>query len=338
MPRRRSPCIEATIDPFRGLLLGLFFIAIGARLDLRLLFDGPIQILSILVAFVAVKVVVLYLLMARAKMPSLARHEIAWLLAPGGEFAFVLLSEGMGAGLVWPSVGGQMMVAVTLSMFLIPLIATVLDRLAKASSKAPAAYDEVQLSEAGRGVVIVGCGRVGTLVAEMLASHKVPAFGIDTNPRNVAMARAEGLRAYYGDLLVPQFMARLGLDSARALVLTLNNPTAVETIVRSARAAYPHLTIVARARDSGHAQRLYELGVTDAVPETFEASLQLAESVLVDVGVPMGLVIASVHDQRDKTRKMLKEASGKEVRVPQAVVHVEHNIIGYQGRRQLILV
>lgn len=311
--------IEATIDPFRGLLLGLFFIAIGARLDLRLLFESPVQILSIVVAFVMVKVIVLYLLMARAKMQPLVRHEIAWLLAPGGEFAFVLLAEGMGAGLVWPSLGGQLMVAVTLSMFFIPLIAMVLDRMAKARPLSPAAFDEVPQLPDARGVVIIGCGRVGTLVAEMLKSHKIPAFGVDTNPRNVALARADGLHAYYGDPLVPQFMERLGLESARALVLTLNNPTAVEAILRIAREAYPDLTIVARARDSNHAQRLYELGVSDAVPETFEASLQLAESVLVDVGVPMGLVIASVHDQRDQTRKLLKSASGRDVRVPQAV-------------------
>lgn len=311
--------IEATIDPFRGLLLGLFFIAIGARLDLKLLFEAPLQILAIVIVFVGLKAGVLYALMMRAKMPSLVRHEIAWLLAPGGEFAFVLLAEAMGAGLVWPSLGGQLLVAVTLSMFFIPLAALLLDHLEKARSGPPASFDDVSIGHDVRGVVIIGCGRVGSLVAEMLASHKVPAFGVDTNQRNVALARAEGFQAYYGDPLVPQFMARLGLERARALVLTLNNPTAVETIVSTVRKAYPDLAIVARARDSHHAERLYELGVTDAVPETFEASLQLAEAVLVDVGVPMGLVIASVHDRRDKSRALLKEASGRDVRVPQAV-------------------
>ena len=310
--------IEATIDPFRGLLLGLFFIAIGARLDIALLTSTPVLILVMTVAFVVLKAGVMYALMSRAKMSMQARHETAWLLAPGGEFAFVLLAEGMGAGLLWPSLGGKLMVAVTLSMFAIPFIALALDRMERRRVGAPAPYDTLEADTSDAQVIIIGCGRVGTMVAEMLARHKVPAIGIDMNQRNVAMARSEGHRAYFGDPTVPHFMERLPLDTARALVLTLNNPAAVETILKMARAANPELTIVARARDRQHAQKLYELGVSDAVPETFEASLQLAEAVLVDVGVPMGLVIASVHDKRDRTRKRLK-AAGHDVREPQAV-------------------
>ena len=310
--------IEATIDPFRGLLLGLFFIAIGARLDIALLLSTPVQILVITLAFVCVKAGVMYGLMSRAKMSWQARHETAWLLAPGGEFAFVLLAEGMAAGLLWPSMGGKLMVAVTLSMFAIPFIALALDRMERQRVGEPAPYDTLEPAVNDAQVIIVGCGRVGTMVAEMLARHKIPAIGIDMNQRNVAMARSEGHKAYFGDPTVPQFMERLPLDTARAMVLTLNNPSAVETILRMARTSNPDLTIVARARDRQHAQKLYELGVTDAVPETFEASLQLAEAVLVDVGVPMGLVIASVHDKRDRTRKRLK-AAGHDVREPQAV-------------------
>lgn len=310
--------IEATIDPFRGLLLGLFFIAIGAKLDLRLLYETPGQILIITIAFVGLKAAVMYGLMANMKASHHAKHEIAWLLAPGGEFAFVLLADGMGAGLLWPSLGGKLMVAVTLSMFMIPVIALVLDRMERRNAADRAPYDTVDSDIEGAQVVIVGCGRVGTMVAEMLARHKIPAFGIDMNQRNVAMARSEGHRAFFGDPTVPHFMDRLPLDTARALVLTLNNPPAVETILKMARQRFPDLTVVARARDREHAAKLYELGVTDAVPETFEASLQLAEAVLVDVGVPMGLVIASVHDKRDRTRKRLK-AAGHDVREPQAI-------------------
>lgn len=309
--------IEATIDPFRGLLLGLFFIAIGARLDLGLLFAMPGQILLIMVAFVLLKVGVVYGLMRRAQ-PT-ARNEVAWLLAPGGEFAFVLLAEGMNSGLLWPALGSKLLVAVTLSMFLIPFIAMALDKMESRRPKKQPVFDDLGERAAGGEVVIVGCGRVGTLVAEMLARHKVPAFCVDMNPTNVKLARASDLKAYYGDPTSPPFMEKLHLANARALVLTLNNPSAVETILRMARQAHPKLTIVARARDRTHAQMLYELGVTDAVPETFEASLQLAESVLVDVGVPMGLVIASVHDKREKTRTRLKTVSGDNVREPRAV-------------------
>jgi CPA2 family monovalent cation:H+ antiporter-2 len=125
--------------------------------------------------------------------------------------------------------------------------------------------------------------------------------------------RAAGVRIYYGDPTVPQYIEKLPLTSARALVVTLNNRPPSNPILRQAREINPELTIVARARDTRHAQPLYELGVSDAVPETFEASLQLAEAVLVDVGVPMGLVIASVHDKRERVRKDL-QTEGHDVR------------------------
>lgn len=317
--------IEATIDPFRGLLLGLFFIAIGAKLNLTLLFETPFQILAMMAAFVFVKVAVMYGLTIPAKVSWQARHETAWFLAPGGEFAFVLLAQAMGAGLVWPSVGDKLMVAATLSMFFIPILAIVLDGMERRRAVAPVAFDEIDEDGESGQVIVIGCGRVGSMVAEMLQRHKVPAFCVDSNQRNVKLARSEGLRAYFGNPTIPTFMDRLPLATARAMVLTLNNPPAVEAILRAARQAHPGLTIVARARDRNHAQKLYELGVTDAVPETFEASLQLAEAVLVDVGVPMGLVIASVHDKRDKTRKRLKDASGSEVRAPQAVRRLSAN-------------
>lgn len=309
--------IEATIDPFRGLLLGLFFIAIGARLDLNLLFNSPGLILLITVGLIVVKAGVLYGLIPRFNLPRKGRHETAWMLAPGGEFAFVLLAEAMASGLLWPSLGSKLMVAVTLSMFAIPLIAVMLDRLAETKAAEPAAFDAVE-EQHGAAVVVIGCGRVGELVSEMLVRHKIPTFSVDSNQRNVALAREKGLKVYYGDPMSPQFFERLSLHKARALVLTLGNPSVVEAMLARARARYPDLTIVARARDASQAQMLYEQGVTDAVPETFEASLQLAEAVLVDVGVPMGLVIASVHEKRDKNRNLLK-AAGYQVRQHKAV-------------------
>ncbi len=310
--------IEATIDPFRGLLLGLFFIAIGARLDLGLMFDAPGQILVMTAAFVGLKGLVLYLLLPRFRIPLKARHETAWLLAPGGEFAFVLLAAGISAGLIWPTLGGKLMVSVTISMFLIPMFAALIRAYEARNAGVAAPFDTLAAEDQQRSVVIIGAGRVGQLVGEMLARHKVPALAVDVNQGNVAKFRAEGIKAYYGDPTVPQFIERLGLDQARALVLTLANPAATETIVQLARQINPGLTIVARAKDRNHATRLYELGVTDAVPETFEASLQLAEAVLVDVGVPMGLVIASVHEKREKTRNRLK-GDGSPVRQPVAV-------------------
>ena len=156
-------------------------------------------------------------------------------------------------------------------------------------------------SDEGR-VIIVGYGRVGALIGDMLDVHKIPFVAVDNDARLVARARAAGKRVYYGDASRPAYMRRCGIDSARAVVVTMDSPQANEAVVETTRRLRRDVTLVARARDADHARGLYDLGVTDAVPETIEASLQLSEAVLVDIGVPMGLVIASIHEKRDEFR------------------------------------
>jgi CPA2 family monovalent cation:H+ antiporter-2 len=126
------------------------------------------------------------------------------------------------------------------------------------------------------------------------------------DPDVVAQARNDGKRVYYGDMARPDFLSRCGLDTARALVVSMDAPVRVDEVVRAARAELGDLLIVSRARDAQHAARLYDIGVTDAVPETIEASLLLSEAVLVDIGVPMGPVIASIHDKRDALRREIQ--------------------------------
>jgi CPA2 family monovalent cation:H+ antiporter-2 len=212
------------------------------------------------------------------------------------------------------------MVAVTLSMLAIPVLA----RLGEAATQAKR-FDEAAFTHlapppdaAASRVMIVGYGRVGRLIGEMLVAHDVPFLAIDQDARLVAGMRDAGHAIYYGDATRPEFLRRAGLATARALVVTMDQPSSVEHVVSTARAERPSLTIVARARDASHASKLYELGVTDAVPETIEASLQLSEAVLVDIGVPTGLVIASIHDKRDTFRKLLQPAREGEVRAIRA--------------------
>jgi CPA2 family monovalent cation:H+ antiporter-2 len=134
----------------------------------------------------------------------------------------------------------------------------------------------------------------------------VPYVAIDSNPALVFAQREAGQPVYYGDTASPLFLRTCGLETARALVITLDVPSASQGIVETVRAWRPDLTIVARARDARHAAELYKLGVTDAVPETIEASLQLSEAVLVDIGIAMGPVIASIHERRDEFRRALR--------------------------------
>jgi CPA2 family monovalent cation:H+ antiporter-2 len=165
-------------------------------------------------------------------------------------------------------------------------------------------------------VLIVGYGRVGLMVAEMLDRHQVPWVAADRDPKLVEAGRRRGRPVYFGEASRLEFLTRIGLAQAKALVVTTEAPEAAEAVVAAARQARPDLIIVARARDARQAGRLYEIGATEAVPETVEASLQLSEALLVDLGVPMGLVIASVHEKRDEIRKDLNrpEALGARVR------------------------
>jgi CPA2 family monovalent cation:H+ antiporter-2 len=176
-------------------------------------------------------------------------------------------------------------------------------------------------------VLIVGYGRVGALIGELLAAHGIPFLAIDQDAALVKRTRNAGQAIYYGDASRPEFLRRAGLANARALVVTMDQPSAVEHVVAAARSARPDLTIVARARDASHASKLYGLGVTDAVPETIEASLQLSEAVLVDIGVPMGEVIASIHDKRDSFRKLLQPVRQGEVRAIRAPTRKGKSIV-----------
>jgi CPA2 family monovalent cation:H+ antiporter-2 len=171
---------------------------------------------------------------------------------------------------------------------------------------------------AGR-VIIVGYGRVGQLVGEMLSRHSISFVAIDDDAKLVARERQAGAYVYWGNAARREFLQRCGIAQAAALVVTTNSPHAAEEIVALARAARPDITIVARARDAHHATVLYGLGVTDAIPETIEASLQLSEAVLVDVGVPMGHVIASIHERRDEFRRLLQPVAGPPTRERRAV-------------------
>ena len=170
----------------------------------------------------------------------------------------------------------------------------------------PAALLEPGVNGAAPDAIIVGFGRVGQLVGDMLNTHGLRYLAVDTDTGLVKRRRAEGRDIYWGNATRPEFLARCGLGKAKALIITMNKPADAEAIVRDARIAHPDLTIVARARDAHHATLLYGLGVSDAVPETIEASLQLSEAVLVDMGIPMGKVIASIHEKRDEFRKILQ--------------------------------
>jgi CPA2 family monovalent cation:H+ antiporter-2 len=301
--------VEVKIEPFKGLLLSLFFVSLGIRLDLSLLVAKPVLILGVALGLLVVKGAIVFLGGLALRLGVKASTEAALILAAGGEFAFVILDNAMGAHVVPRSIGQAVLVSATLTMFLIPALSAV---GAKFGRKTNTQTAEAPKREADRldpepegQVLVVGFGRVGKLVVDMLGRHDLPWTAVERDARLVEQGRRDGSRIYYGDASRLELLERCGLATARAVVITMDAPEAAEAVVASVRGARPDISIVVRARDARHAARLYELGATDAVPETIEASLQLSEAVLVDIGVPMGLVIASIHERRDEYRKVL---------------------------------
>lgn len=308
--------IEATIDPFKGLLLGVFFFSVGMSLNLSALVANPLPILAGIVGLIAIKAGVLTGLLRLFRIPWPATVETALLLGPGGEFAFIVIGLAVVKNIVEPGMGAVLLAITSFSMALVPALDSLGRRIAKqlAAQQEPNPVLNVPPPHERVDAIVIGSGRVGGLVSEMLTRHGVKHIIVEKDPAAVARCRAEGLPVYFGDASNPQFLRRCGVMQAKGVVITINKPSAVGEIVTAVRDLRDDILIVARARDAEHARHLYKQSVSDAVPETIEASLQLSEATLVGLGVPAGPVIASIHEKRDEFREALQGAAGRPTR------------------------
>jgi CPA2 family monovalent cation:H+ antiporter-2 len=307
--------IEAIIEPFKGLLLGTFFLVVGLRLDLDSLAQSPLFVLGAAVVLVLLKVAIIWVLARLFRVARGAAIETALLLGPCGEFGFVIVASALAMGIVTDEVSRNILLLVSITMISIPFIARFgagITRGLRLKAAAAPHLDTPLPDSSEARVIIAGFGRVGHLVASMLEEHKIPYIAVDNDAELVSRERKAGQPVYYGDAANPEFLKRCGLAEARAVAITMDNAVRVDDVTRTARKLREDLKIIARARDERHAQRLYIAGVTEAVPETIESSLQLGEALLVETGVPMGLAIASVHERRDSFRKLLGRPNRKE--------------------------
>jgi K+:H+ antiporter len=293
--------VEVTIEPFKGLAVGVFLISIGMSLDVRTVGAQPLLVLGGAGCMLLLKLLVVTGL-ARAFGLNWANSlHTGLLLGPGGEFAFVIVSVASGERLLAPNDAQITLFVTAVTMATIPLLSRLGGELAPRLAPKMRVDPSIlvpQVSDALPRVIIAGFGRVGQTVAAMLEVHKVPYVAIDRDPDRVARQRRQGAPVYFGNITRLDLLWRLHLETARALVVTLDDPASADELVATARREREDLLIIARARDAAHAAHLYRIGASDAVPETIEASLQLSEAVLVDVGVPMGPVIASIHEKR----------------------------------------
>jgi len=296
--------VEVTVEPFKGLLLGVFLISIGMKLDLERLAADPLPFALAAAGLVALKAALVLPLLRLAVGPHPGLTRAALLLGPGGEMSLIVLTAAMAAGVVARDAGEAAQLVTALAMTALPLLSRVGQIVERRLHAAQPQEAPPPLEDKGR-VLIVGFGRVGQMVAQMLERHGVAYLAVDNDPDAIAAHRQDGRPVLFGDATRVELLRHLDAGRARALVITTDAPRASEHLVAAAREEWPDLHIIARSRDAAHAARLYRLGASDAVPETVEASLQLSEAVLVDIGVPMGPVIASIHEKRAELRESI---------------------------------
>ena len=302
--------VEVMTAPIRGLGLGIFLITVGMSVDMRLVVGNWQEILLAVLGVFIVKAIVTASLLRIEGARTAVAAETGVLMASPSETTLIVLAAAAAAGLVQPQTAAFWQIVTAIGLTVTPL-------LAKLGHFAGARVDRESqrelhgaLEEGGVDkVVIFGFGRVGRMVADMLATHDKQYIAIDSDPDIVAAGVRDGYPAVFGDASHPELLERLSVGSPSAFILTMDNPVLVARLAKRLRKHFPDRPIVARARDTEHAARLYRAGVTDAVPETLEASLQLSEAALVDLGVAMGPVIASIHEKRDELRAEIKAAA-----------------------------
>jgi CPA2 family monovalent cation:H+ antiporter-2 len=304
--------IETAIDPFKGLLLGLFFFTVGMNVDFRELARDPLTLIGAAIGLIAIKAVILIALARLFRLSWRACIEVGLLLGPGGEFAFVAIGMATTLGLIDAKVSSFTVALTSLTMVLIPALSHVARRLAPMVREDKPLDPELAVAPSGGHghAIVIGHGRVGQVVCAMLDRHQFKYVAVDNDAAAVPEQRRQGRTVYYGDATNPEFLKSCGLMEAAAVIVTIAEAKGIDEIVAQVRSLRKDMLIVSRARDADHARHLYQIGVTDAVPETIEASLLLSEAALIGLGVAMGLVVASIHEKRDEFRHELQKAAG----------------------------
>ena len=302
--------VAADIQPFRGLLLGLFFMTVGIGLDLRIIVENTLLVLGLVVALIALKTTITAVL-CRISGVSLANSvNTGLVLGQAGEFGFVLFALAGGFGLLEVREATILSAVIALTMAATPGLAFIGGRL-HALLEARLAERQHDLREESSDlkehVIVAGFGRVGQSVVKTLAAAGVPYVAVEYEPTRVAEARAQGLSVYFGDASRVEVLEALGAERARAAVIILDNASAAERVVDLLHRRFPRLRLYVRARDNAHKRRLNAAGASGIVHETFEMSLQLGEAVLRGYGTPDDQIRNIIRDHRADDYALLSD-------------------------------
>ena len=303
--------VEITIEPFKGLLMGLFFMSVGMGIDLRALLAEPLWIPLSIVGLLALKSLIVFVLLRVFGLSWGRAAEGGLLLSQGGEFAFIVIGMALGLGLLERQTGQFMLIVVGVSMLAAPVVARLGQSLGDAIDRR-IATPEPEGEDTGIGelyghVIIAGYGRVGQLVGQMLDQQGVRYVAIENNAQLVAHQRKAGTPLVFGDASRPELLRKLRIDEARAVVLTMDHTAAAIHAVHAVRRMVPMMRIIARARDEKHALLLREAGASVVVPETLESSLKLTSWVLETLGVPPEAALRQLEQERERRIVALRD-------------------------------
>jgi CPA2 family monovalent cation:H+ antiporter-2 len=291
--------IEVTLAPFRGLLLGIFFMSVGMGINVAAVTAEPLWIPLSVVGLLLIKAAILIPLALAFRLPVATAVEMGLLLSQGGEFAFLVLGSALRSEVIDSRAGEFFLLITGVSMALAPVVARLAENIGRRLEQRHAAdLASDQAAPAGRPVIIAGFGRVGQMLSTMLEARGLPYLAIEREIEIVRQKRIDGSAVYYGDASRLDTLRRLGVARAAALVVTTDDGRAAEHIVSVARSEAPELFIVARGRDADHAQGLFDRGADEVIPEAIEAALQLAETLLVAVGLDAEAAARIVEERR----------------------------------------
>lgn len=296
--------VESIMEPFKGLALGVFLITIGMSIDLLAIWADIGAITAAVVGVLVFKAIVTGALLRAMGARRSTAAETGVLMASPSETTLIVLAAATSALVIDAETAQFWQIVTAIGLTITPLLARLGRIIARRVDSVPEPSEE---DEDEVRTIIVGGGRVGRLVADMLRAHEQPYVMLDSDPDLIDSAKRGGYRAAFGDAARGDTLTRLGVEKAPAVVLTMDEPVLAQRLVSKLRDDYPDLLIVARARDTDHAAALYRAGASHAVPENLESSLQLSEAVLVDIGIAMGPVIASIHAKRDEYRERLEK-------------------------------
>jgi glutathione-regulated potassium-efflux system ancillary protein KefC/glutathione-regulated potassium-efflux system protein KefB len=293
---------EADIEPFKGLLLGLFFMAVGMSVNLGLIVDAPLMVLGVLASLLALKMVTLYGLGRAFHLPESGARNLAFVLPAGGEFAFVLFNAAVGYRLFDQHLTDLLNLAVTLSMAATPLLVLFNERFLDKFVEERKEPEFDPIDEPGNPVIIAGMGRFGQIVGRLLRMQQIPFTALEADVAQVATLRKFGSRVYYGDASRLELLRAAKADQAKFLVLAIDGIEASVKTAEMVRKHFPDLTVLARARNRHHMHLLREQGVQIVVRETYYSSLHLAEDLLGRLGMEKAAVerLVGTFEKHDK--------------------------------------